>query len=64
MSVTVDAKNPVTIFEDSFSEEVWASTYKDHKDDTIDHTMARVANAVAEMEETQELKDEWAENKL
>ena len=61
MSVTVDAKNPVTIFEDSFSEEVWASTYKDHKDDTIDHTMARVANAVAEMEETQELKDEWAE---
>ena len=61
MSVTLDGKKPITVFEDSFSEEVWSSTYKDHKDETIDHTLARVANAVADMEETQELKDEWSE---
>lgn len=52
----------VTNFQDSFSQEVWASTYKDHKDDTIDDTFRRVANFAAGAEETEELKQEWSEN--
>lgn len=51
-----------TIFEDPFAEEVWAATYKDHSDDTVDDTMFRVAAAAASMEKTEELKLEWTEN--
>lgn len=51
-----------TVFEDTFSEEVWASTYKDHNDASVDHTMRRVAAAVASMESTQELRETWANN--
>lgn len=51
-----------TVFEDTFSEEVWATTYKDHNDNTVDDTMRRVATAVASMETTDELRAEWTEN--
>ena len=51
-----------TIFEDSFAEEVWAATYKDHSDETVDDTMFRVAAAAASMEKTEELRLEWTEN--
>lgn len=53
---------PHTIFEDSFSEEIWKTTYKDHKDDTADDTLRRVATAVASVESTDELKEEWGNN--
>lgn len=50
-----------TQFEDSFSEEIWLSTYKDHKDKDINDTLYRVAKAAASMEKTPELRDEWTE---
>jgi ribonucleoside-diphosphate reductase alpha chain len=50
-----------TTFEDTFSEEVWASTYKDHADKDVNDTMLRVASAVASMEPTDELRKEWTE---
>ena len=55
------AKGIKTIFEDSFSDEVWGTTYRDHNDDTVDHTMFRVAAAVASMEKTDTLRMEWTE---
>lgn len=50
-----------TIFEDSFSEEVWTSTYKDHNDETINDTLFRVAMSAASMEKTDELRHMWTE---
>lgn len=50
-----------THFEDSFSAEVWASTYKDHTDEDVNDTMFRVASAVASVEVTPELQREWTE---
>lgn len=55
------SKGIKTIFEDSFSEEVWGTTYRDHNDVTVDHTMFRVAAAVASMEKTDALRMEWTE---
>jgi len=48
-----------TKFEDSFSEEVWKTTYKDHNDNSVDDTFRRVAKFVASAEETQENKVLW-----
>lgn len=48
-----------TKFHDSFSEEIWSSTYKDFNDNTVDDTMMRVAKYVASAEVTDELKEEW-----
>ncbi len=50
-----------TIFQDSFSEQIWETTYKDHKDNNIDDTMFRVASAIASAEVTPELQLEWTE---
>ena len=55
------SKTNAEIFKDEFSEEIWKSTYKDHKDESVDDTFRRVANAVASVEKTDELKKEWAE---
>ena len=49
-----------TKFEDAFSEEVWFSTYKDHKDNDINDTLQRVATAIASVEKNDELRDEWS----
>jgi ribonucleoside-diphosphate reductase alpha chain len=51
-----------TEFEDSFSEEVWRTTYKDHSDETISDTIYRVASAAAQVEPTLELQREWTTN--
>ena len=51
-----------TKFQDSFSEEVWKTTYKDHSDNTINDTLFRVAKAAASVEENDELKEEWTYN--
>ena len=51
-----------TIFKDSFAEEVWASTYKDYKDLTVDDTLQRVAKSIASVEETEELRSIWTIN--
>lgn len=50
-----------TVFEDSFSEEVWKNTYKDHNDRDINETLLRVAIDIASVEETEELRDEWTQ---
>lgn len=50
-----------TEFEDSFSEEVWQTTYKDHKDETINDTLYRVASTAAQVENSIELQREWTE---
>src|SRR4030065_2355253 len=54
-------KKITTKFQDLFSEEVWASTYKDHTDENINDTLYRVARAAASAEETEELRNEWTE---
>lgn len=54
-------ENKKTTFQDSFSEEIWATTYKDHRDVTVDDTFRRVAKSIASAEETEEAKKEWEE---
>lgn len=49
-----------TVFEDTFSEEIWTTTYKDSNDQTIDDTMMRVAKGVAAAEKNIEIRNEWA----
>ena len=50
-----------TKFLDSFSQEVWQTTYKHHLDKNIDDTLKRVAKAVAKAEKTPELQTLWAD---
>lgn len=52
----------VTTFQDSFSQEVWRTTYKDHKDNDINDTFWRVATAIASVEITEDLRQKWANN--
>ncbi|MFA5234064.1 MAG: LAGLIDADG family homing endonuclease [Sulfurimonas sp.] len=47
------------VFSNSFSEEVWTSTYKDHKDRNVQDTFTRVAKAVASVEKTEDLQKKW-----
>ena len=52
-----------TNLKNPFSEEVWETTYKDQNMDfTINDTLKRVANAIASVEKTDELKAIWADN--
>jgi ribonucleoside-diphosphate reductase alpha chain len=51
-----------TVFQDTFSEEIWGITYKDHNDKDINDTFRRVAKAIASVEETDELRATWEEN--
>lgn len=51
----------MTKFQDSFSKDVWESTYKFHEDVTIDDTLSRVAKALASVEKTPEKVQEWTE---
>lgn len=55
------SKTNKEIFKDEFSEEVWKTTYKDHKDNSVDDTFRRVANAIASVENTEKLRNEWSE---
>ena len=48
-----------TKFTNDFSQEIWATTYKYHTDHTVDDSIKRVAKAIASVEKTQDLKDEW-----
>ena len=50
-----------TQFEDSFSEDVWKTTYKDYKDTDINDTFWRVACAIASVEKTSDLQRKWSE---
>lgn len=49
-----------TKFEDTFSEEVWNQTYKDHTDKDVNDTFRRVAKTMASNEKP-ELQKEWEE---
>lgn len=51
----------MTKFQDPFSEEVWKSTYKNYKDNTVDDTFRRVAHFVASAEKTKEQREQWEE---
>lgn len=55
-------KQERTEFEDPFSEEVWRTTYKDHRDEDINDTLFRVASSAASAEKTPELRDQWTKN--
>lgn len=50
------------MFRDAFSEEVWTTTYKDHKDNNVDDTLARVARAIASVETTEDNQKLWEDN--
>ncbi len=50
---------PTTEFQDTFSKEVWESTYKYHEDSNVNDTMKRVATAVASVEETEDKREIW-----
>jgi ribonucleoside-diphosphate reductase alpha chain len=49
------------MFTNDFSRELWGATYKDHKDETVQDTLMRVARTMAKAEETEELKEFWRE---
>lgn len=52
----------MTQFIDSFAEDIWRQSYKDYKDNSIDDTFHRVAKAIASVEATEELQNEWEAN--
>jgi len=49
----------MTAFIDSFAEEVWAQTYKDHTDTSVNDTLHRVAKAIASVEKTPQDIETW-----
>lgn len=49
----------MTQFIESFSEEIWTQTYKDHNDVTVDDNLRRVAKAISSVESTEQLRTEW-----
>ena len=50
-----------TVFQDSFPQEIWETTYKDHQDVDINSNLRRVAKAIASVEATEELSTLWEE---
>jgi ribonucleoside-diphosphate reductase alpha chain len=48
-----------TQFQDSFSEEIWKSTYKDHNDTCLTDNFKRMAKSMASAESTVEKQQEW-----
>lgn len=52
-------KNTISPFNNSFSEEIWRTTYKDYRDTTIQDTFQRVAKSIASAEKTPELQEKW-----
>lgn len=55
----MNTENAGTIFKDSFSEEIWRTTYKNYKDESVNDTFRRVAKHIASAEETEEKKQYW-----
>lgn len=53
--------NNNSVFQDDFSEEVWATTYKDHNDIVVQDTWRRTAKKIASAEGTPEKQKEWEE---
>jgi ribonucleoside-diphosphate reductase alpha chain len=52
-------RNIMTDFTNEFSKEVWATTYKDYTDTTVDDTFKRVAKAISKAEATPESQAMW-----
>lgn len=52
-------KQNQTTFQDSFSEEVWRTTYKNYKDESVNDTFRRVAKHIASAENTEEKRKYW-----
>lgn len=50
-----------TAFQDSFSEEIWRTTYKYYKDEDVNSMILRTAQAIASVETSPELRAEWTE---
>lgn len=50
-----------TEFQDTFSEEIWRTTYRNYKDQSVNDTFRRVAKDIASAENTEEKKQYWEE---
>lgn len=50
-----------TEFQDTFSEEIWRTTYRNYKDQSVNDTFRRVAKHIASAEATEEAKQYWEE---
>lgn len=50
-----------TEFQDTFSEEIWRTTYRNYKDQNVNDTFQRVAKHIASAEDTEEKKQYWEE---
>lgn len=48
-------------FENSFSEEIWRTTYKDFNDTDLDSSFRRIAKEISKEESTSEKRKEWEE---
>lgn len=48
-----------TVFQDSFSQEIWGTTYKDHNDNDVNSNFRRVAKAISSVEKNDELRALW-----
>ena len=57
----LNTENAGTTFKDSFSEEIWKTTYKNYKDETVNDTFRRVAKHIASAENTEEKRKYWEE---
>lgn len=53
--------NRINMFQDPFSEEIWRTTYKDHKDTCVQDTWRRIAKHIASAETTEAKRIEWEE---
>jgi ribonucleoside-diphosphate reductase alpha chain len=61
-NITFSRPSQTTTFQDPFSEEVWRTTYRDFNDHDINDTFWRVAQAIASVEITEELRHKWSNN--
>ncbi len=55
-----EAVEYLNTFKDSFSQEIWETTYKTSEDVTLNDTFKRIATAIASAETTEEKRTEWA----
>jgi ribonucleotide reductase alpha subunit len=49
----------MTQFLDEFSEDIWKQNYCNYKDTDVDSSLRRVAKAIASVEKTEKLQEEW-----
>lgn len=60
LKAITEATEYLNTFKDSFSKEIWETTYKTSEDVTLNDTFRRIATAIASAETTEEKQLEWA----